>query len=264
MSSIHPYFKIPSDSFLAALEEREVSKVELSTERANQMFLPVRDKNGISYGGNQSWWKTIEGRERRWEKGCGVVAACNFIYYHAFTKDRKEILPPAFQSTYQELHTALFLSFMDFLWDKVAMVPFFGGTTQSLLKWSLKRYFAGKGVAVKAFTSRIGSSTEKVRKIIKDGLGKDIPVIILTNFFAPDQWENYGSHHNMHVMTITKWFQTGDGKEYLTVSTWGERQVVALEHYLKYGRIFGFTCFYLEEKSNHRNHKIKIAGIIKE
>lgn len=127
------------------------------------------------------------------------------------------------------------------------MVPFLGGTTQTLLLWSLKKYLRKKGIKTRSAFSFVGSSVKKVRQLIQEGLAKDIPVFMFTNFIAPDNWEHYGANHNMHVMTITKWFQVADGREYLVVSTWGERQIVPLDSYLKWGRIFGFSSFYLEE-----------------
>lgn len=237
-----------SHNFSQSHQRIYLSAESPSSDSGKGNFLPIiNDRPNQSYGGNQNWWLNIEGGKRKAQKGCGVVAACNFLAYLALKtnpgKYRK--LLPDFLTSFPISQTA-YLQFMEQMWPFIQMVPLIQGTTQLLMIHSLKKYAKRRGISWKAHYSQVGSKQEKVRNLIQTALSKDIPVLMLTNFLSGDIWEGYGSNHNMHVMTITEWFQNEDGKEFLAVSTWGKRHVVALSHFVKWGRVLGFNAFYLD------------------
>lgn len=116
MENTKSYTISPKDAYAQKIEKFIISSVALLPEREGHNFLPIQKDGSLFYGGSQTWWKDIKGQEIRWNKGCGVVAACNYIYYQSLKKPHN-LLPhelPVFPCP----DASYFLSIMDNMWKK--------------------------------------------------------------------------------------------------------------------------------------------------
>ena len=164
------------------------------------------------YGGSQMWF---EGKDFLiTEFGCGAVAACNVMMYHARNFGRPLLYPyPAYNYDY----------FMQNIYNMYYGYVI-GPATLNTLRDGVIGYTQVRGVsgyassAVDCWTTRSTTFADLV-DLIKSSIDGNNPVLMLIGpNYAPN---NYAQEFQTHWVTITS-YKYQDNKFYVSFSSWGE------------------------------------------
>lgn len=190
-------------------------------------FIKIKDDYRVFYGGSQQWFKD----EKLKKAGCSIVAAANIIAYLSLKTKNEDLY------NYKDLSKENFINLMNNISEYLNPNEKIGIISSLYFIEGVKKFAISKGVKLSANWITSEYDYDEIKSFIENSLKKDIPIVIL--MFRNRKLEEF----DWHWMTITKISEYVD-KEYLCVSTWGERRSISLEDfyiYSHYGTLLNFN-----------------------
>lgn len=206
---------------------RKIDEIYLSN---HENFVMVDNRY---YGGNQAWLYTKKLRRKFWaDRSCGVVALANsLIHMSTYKKEFKGIY------NYKNLSKDNFIRFTNELY-KHTKPAIYGVHTLNKLNRGLQSFARQKASNINFKKMSRPKEMDNTIKFIKSGLKNNSPVLMLT-------WNTKIKNLKYHWVTITGYYKTLDGKDFIISSNWGKMQTFSLDDWIKYRSCYkGLIYFY--------------------
>lgn len=209
-------------------------------------FVRVHCEVGVSYGGDQNWFRAKD-RKKLADYGCGMVSACDILLHLA--KHRKIVVKERFGFFHKVLGQTIIEKddYLEYLYEMSRrFFPIFWlakGTWGPVVAFGFNVFARSNGLPYRArWNVKAGNIKEKIAEMI----GNDIPVLFAVGAPFPRLWKKdgvtlyvrneydkrlhrYGTT-GKHYMTITGHFEE-DGAEWLRVSSWGREFFIKWDEY---------------------------------
>lgn len=194
--------------------------------------------NNDCYGGNQSWWSNTH--KELDEYGCGVVAVCNLEIYLKGKNKEYALSQREYVDYVEERYKKDYSLPKGKLLQKLGLLP-------RRMRRGLKKFFRqmDENYSVRWSPTIVRG---RMRKYIEDMLDKDIPIVASyyvfnkknklklyeLNGFNKLQLKTDISSHYFNIVGI----ETIDGKEYLVISSWGNKYYVIYNQWVNKVSVF--------------------------
>ena len=191
-------------------------------KRLKTPYLKVKTKDGIAYGGNQSWFS----KKFLQKAGCGVISAADLLLHLEGKAELSE-------QEYMEYAKKIWMQYLP-------VIPGFGINGLTLMT-GLNRYFYKNEMNYRA---RWKISGRNMLSGIDKMLSEDIPVILAVGPNFPCVWRKeklnfyrktdegkyiFAVKTNAHFVTVT-----GREGAWLQISSWGKEYYIDVREYRKY------------------------------
>lgn len=180
-------------------------------------FISIKDECKVFYGGTQEWFinNTLK------KVGCSVVAAANIIAYLAFKNKNINLYD------YKNANKEGFINLMNELVEYLNPNEELGIISSLYFIEGVKKFAKSRGVNLTSNWITSEYDYDKIVDFVEKALNNDIPVVML--MLRNKKLKEF----DWHWMTITKLSEFGN-KEYMCVSSWGERRIISLEDFYIY------------------------------
>ncbi len=239
---------------------KEIDKTQNKTKHMITMLSNPYVSVGGSFGGNQSWFETLENKkrgERIRDYGCGLIAVGDIILYitgYDIINETAAIKSEGKQTVVSgaELDSETYRDYILSIEKKFFHVLPKMGISGPVLSWGMNLYFWMHRKEIKKITgskyhSRWFVRPKKLLERIKEMLSNDIPVLFSVGpgFFHKDRLPLYNKTQEAgklifkpvqrtkdHYMIITGVLE-GE-KTMLEISSWGTKYYISFDEYKKY------------------------------
>ena len=203
-----------------------ISCDEIVALKNSEDFIKIMDGKRHYYGGNQEWFSDMVYQR----VGCSCVAAANITAYTAINKGKNTLY------SYEDMSRVNFTKHMKDIGKFLCPDERIGMISTLNFMERVVDFAGSRFVKVKPHWITTEFDFEKIKDFIKEALKNNIPLTLL--MLKNKKLEEF----SWHWMTITKLFEN-EGKNYLSLSTWGENRVIALEDFYKYSHYGTLTYF---------------------
>jgi len=245
-------------------------------ELARKMYVPIKVGTSRSYGGRQQWFpkeiKEIKDMKSYYThcNGCGVIALSDVFLYFALTlADGKNTRAGEILDTYGNIHKEKYMTFVEEIRDRYAMILGSSGTFAWQLGHAINRYCEDNGIDKKAhFEVNVSPLRllKKMEKMLKDNqpvilmIGQSSPVVLSRvrkigiPFFKQKKCINIGKSTSKsayaeykiaeknvygHFVVVTGIFidehpKWASQSIMLRISSWGEEYYISYAHYCQF------------------------------
>jgi len=164
------------------------------------------------YGGSQMWFEGND--DFIAQTGCGAVAACNVMAYHARNFGRPLLYPyPSYNYYY----------FCEDIWNMfygyMEGPTLLGGMERGVIGYANVRGVSGYGYSDVDCWSSTSSTFTNLVDLIKKSIDGNNPVLVLIGPIYG--FNDYVTKFEDHWVTVTS-YKYQDGKYYISFSSWGE------------------------------------------
>lgn len=185
------------------------------------------------YGGKQRWLYTQNLRRKFWaDRSCGVVAVANTLIHMSSYN-------PSFKGIYEymDLSKENFIKFTNDIYNHIKPA-IHGVHTLNKLNKGVQSFVRTKGFTINSKKMSRPQNTNSTVQFIRDGLMDDHPILILT-------WNSKIKNLRYHWVTITGYYKTVEGKNFIITSNWGTKQIFSLDDWLENKSFYkGLIYFY--------------------
>lgn len=206
-------------------------------ERLNEVYLSnykdfVKVDNSY-YGGNQKWLYTEKVRGKFWaDRSCGVVAASNaLIHLSTYNKKYRGLY------SYPNLSKENYISFTNELYKEIKP-RIYGVHSLNRLNRGVRSFVRQEEIKINSMKMSKPRDLNRTINFIKGGLKKDSPVLMLT-------WNSNIKNLRYHWVTITGYYRSKEGENFIITSNWGRKEVFSLDLWFKNRSLYkGLIYFY--------------------
>lgn len=192
----------------------------------------------VNYGGSQRWLFSEKYTSKfRADRSCGVVAASNIFQY--MSKNNKKA------DNNQENHNISIENFLEYSMEiyKYIKPRIYGIPTVNVMKRGLKRYANSINHEIKTSELINSSNIWETIDFIKGAMEKDIPIMMIT-------WNTKIKNLVYHWVTITGYYKTISGENFIITSNWGKKEVFSLDRWLESKSFYkGLLYFQILDKN---------------
>lgn len=220
-------------------------------------FIRVQTEVGVSYGGDQNWFRA-KGKKKLADYGCGMVSASDIILH--MVKHRKITVREKFKQLHKVRRQAI-INKDDYLKYLESMSKRFF----PVFAWSKGTWGPALAVGFNVFAmlnriqyrAKWGVSHSRLKSAIEEMIENDIPVLFSVGANFPLIWKKdgvmlyarskNGDFHkhgtaSRHYMTITGYFEN-ESDSWIKVSSWGREFFVKWNEYEKFVKKISCTAF---------------------
>lgn len=161
------------------------------------------------------------------DRSCGVIAACNTLYY---------MLEPETPSISKEDFIQRALVLYKFITPRVYGIP-----TVGVMRRGVERYAKTKKLHITS--NSLVNPKELIETIdyIKNGLKKNAPIMMLT-------WNTKMHNLRYHWVTVTGYYMTRGNKHYVTISNYGKKEMVSINEWVEEKSIYKGLLYFILKK----------------
>lgn len=184
------------------------------------------------YGGKQDWLRTQNYvPELMANKSCGAAVISNICHYMSYSDVRfKKIVNKPLNN--KESYTFFMNEIYEAIRPKIWGVPSIG-----LIVYRFRTFAKKQGIKLDYKKLIVTGNLEEVVLFIKEALGKDIPLALIT-------WNSKNKELSNHWVTVTGIYKE-DNEYYFVTSNWGKKKVYNLNTWVKQYSIYkGILYFY--------------------
>jgi hypothetical protein len=207
-------------------DERMISCDEIVALKNSEDFIKIMDGKIPYYGGDQKWFNDNVYRR----VGCSSVAAANITAYTAINKGKESLY------CYEDMCKVNFTKHMKDVGKFLCPDERIGMISTLNFMERVVDFAESRFVKIKPNWITTEFDFERIKDFIKEALKDNLPIALL--MLKNRKLEEF----SWHWMTVTKLFENED-KNYLHLSTWGEKRVIALEDFYKYSYYGTLTYF---------------------
>lgn len=184
--------------------------------------------NNRYYGGNQSWLSERNQISKFWsDRSCGVVAASNTLYYMT-RLEHSRITKEEFVASALQLYK--------FITPRIYGIP-----TVGVMARGLEKHVKTRKIKIEQYPLTRPTNLLETAEYIKNGLNKDCPIMMVT-------WNTRISNLIYHWVTITGYYMTEAGEHYVTVSNYGEKEIINIDQWIREPSIYkGLLYFVIKD-----------------
>lgn len=192
-------------------------------------FVKVDD---IHYGGYQAWISDEGFVSKFWsDRSCGVIAACNTLFYMARNNPHNKNSNPAIITKENFLDLALYL--YKFIKPRIYGIP----TVATMIK-GLNRYAGSMNFDITPFLLVNPKTLIGTVEYIKHGLKRNFPIMMVT-------WNSKIKNLSYHWVTITGYYCTRSGEHFIITSNWGKEEVFSLDEWFADRSLYKGLLYFL-------------------
>lgn len=221
-------------------------------------YIAVIEKNGVTYGGNQGFFRELDDRvsRKKEQNGCGMVALCDIMRYLRYCRNSGMKLFPD-RASYRE--------YFDQMCRETRWHPLNCGMSSLMLVWRFNHICKKQGLRMHG---KWGWNTAQIVNRTSKMLQMDMPVILcIPMMILPWQKKHQMNLYQyekgrMYVRTATQGHYvviTGiveeNSEAYFRISSWGKMYYLPVGEYLKFvkehffGNVLG-NIMYLKIENN--------------